>query len=496
MGEPTVEVNMRYVAHRCIQQTQHGDLKIKLSIDIEDESLKMSGRKCSFFESKRGCRNGEECPNQHYRAEIDAGKEPAKGVVLSQSDFDDELYKHKQHNYNPPKSQVCKYFKKGNCSKKDCPFTHEERKEKDKEKITKRNDIKTSENQQEATPTETNKTFNQEKICKFFITSTGCFEGENCPNLHVEVCKQKNCKGEVDKCQCIHIKCKFFNNKNGCQNGESCLYLHEKAENVDNSKKSTIKPEIGVAGENSQKEDNKRGCNKAEECLNEKPIENPGSQDKNGSKETSITTSKSGERSSSENIACKPLDTKSGCDKAEKPSNIDEKPIEQPKSEEDKNESKGAANVTTESIGEKESQKLDKHNICRFFNTQKGCFKGKKCPNLHTEQKLDVPQSEKIETGQNTIDKKDAKPRVRRCRYFLTDQGCMNADKCQFSHETIPKNDKVLKTQTELRETELKQLEKRWKERFECLQNDPEAIYNVTISPTDPDWVGFDTFYH
>jgi len=590
MTEPTVEVDLRDVANRSVLQIQHGNLQIKLSLvnNDEDNSLKMSGRKCSFFRSKNGCKNGDECPNQHYRAEIDAGKEPVKGVVISENDPDNELCKQKQQHFDlPHKSQLCKFYKKGNCDKRDCLFSHEDNKKEhkngiheetkgdfpeteqyytedgvckfflsergciksdcrffhtsgehaidnnkdlfnnkeinsretichyfssvggcrrgskcpnlhefvDKEEISKAdNNNKITEEPKKSYSPDEMKISDKGKICKFFITSTGCFEGENCPNKHVEVCKQEDCKGEIEKCHYLHVKvteeiCRFFHTKKGCRNGLNCPDLHKKAEEIFNDSKEYALKQTEVTVENTNKMspdekrinckffNTKKGCFKGEKCPNvhEKCITNPSSQERDNLQETNVIAENSGERSPGEKTAAEKSDSKS---------------------KEDNNGLQAATIVSSENSKEKEKKIPDEKKICRFINTHRGCIKGDNCPYIHVEKKSDVQHSTPFEnkTEQKFDNEHPKQHHLRKCRFFFTEQGCTKGIQCSFSHETSgdtrPKqNDIVIKTSIELRETEIKQLEKRWKERFECLQNAPEAIYNVTISATDPDWV-------
>ena len=157
---------------------------------------------------------------------------------------------------------------------------------------------------------------------------------------------------------------------------------------------------------------------------------------------------------------------------------------------------------------ESRSGNSDTRKKCPYF--AKGyCRHKSNCKLLHSGRtdKAELLTSEVVDDNSSTKEEKTRKEKnsdsekTIQCKFFIKKRGCLNkfcpylhnqkvqesnglSDKANYSHGEI--------TEVKLlRETELKQLEKRFagEERFCIIKKNPNTVYVVKVEPTDPDWV-------
>ena len=183
----------------------------------------------------------------------------------------------------------------------------------------------------------------------------------------------------------------------------------------------------------------------------------------------------------------------------------------------------------------KEKFKDDK--VCPFFLKNQICSKGDTCDLLHPDnaESYDMQDINKIMKDVTNISKNNNEKLLNHrklCKFFLSESGCRRKDLCKYLHEDVKvKNFQTLETNSvdnrisgekfpikrfgyyentlvspalqlnnvkslenlvdfkKLRSTELQQLEKRFKNKFQWSTSESSDIYIVSIEPSDPDWV-------
>ena len=423
-------------------------------------------KQCKYFKSQNGCKFNDDCSFKHYRGEADAGSchdgddDHIAEVVIAEEELDEELNQREAKNSttstkkmvseSKEKGRVCKYFlsDKG-CTQSNCRFFHEtqfnasgasnsSQNKTKKNSFLHHNENYANSNSHKGKVSKTNAEKDTENLIaedKDNVSENGV-NGKECNNkISENICKfykkqgQECYKGE--KCPDLHLKRTFVKEEKN---------FPETSQNHFPSSKGNLKDPLDKEEAANNKKKKKcmyfntgRGCVYRDSCQF-MHIQNE-------------TTS----RSESEN-----LDT-----------------IDNKKQLESENHNKSQNN---------------KIRICRFFKSGKGCRWGSKCNNLHEEEynqiNRDMSQLSLGDVNHRKLEGSDT-----------AIEDCDSQQKTSLSHENVKSQQQLQrrqpKTPQELRSTELTQLEKRWKNNFECLQKEPETVYTVSIKPTDPDWVSF-----
>ncbi|XP_066917301.1 uncharacterized protein [Clytia hemisphaerica] len=411
-------------------------------------------------------------------------------------------------------TRICnKFSKAGKCNKGDeCRFRH----------VLKEQTAASTESPQPSTEdlhqssTEELPKPSPVKTCKYFQSQMGCKFDDDCSYQHY--------RGEVDAADETHL------NQN-----ESVELKPNNALHSDDTINNILKV-LAERNDNSQSHKDTNEINNV-------------SGDKNASVSKPTNTEVKNDigyhptipRSRDDKLICKFFLSEHGCDrtncrfihvrkkggsvptspiKEDIPENLNSDTVNKDTGQIDFQQNDGNAIVDEMKNEEGQSASNDGKNnqvVCKFFNTKKSCYKKLKCPNLHvsdgkdknSNQSIDKSNAKEVTQNDDTkdkdniekkmeklqvTDKKDEPKKQRRCRYFAKDLNCKQGDKCGFLHDisttgtdSLPAK-KEEKSQEELRAIEIKQLEKRWKGNYECLEKEPISIYKVSITPTDPDW--------
>lgn len=410
---------------------------------------------------------------------------------------------------------VCIYYQKyGNCKRQNCKYEHVDFDIKNNGNGILSNNIEVS--------NKDNKVSTREKECTFFKSQNGCKFNDNCVYKHyrgeanagschedddnnindVVIAEEdldeelnqskitKDDKTRLEKSTDNESKrksnkvCKYFLSEKGCTRSH-CNFIHEtrhSSKNYDSSK-----------GDSQQDCNNGNDENKVNRKIDTSNTKILSTADKDDMREN-ITEEEDNNKASSEKI-CKFYNKgHRGCNKGNKCPNLHTK-INNSDMDNSKNE------VSTETFEEplEDNEKVPnnkKKKKCRYFNSNSGCFYDN-CQFMHIKNEAtfvrnsdttlhkqqgghenqnkaqnDSKSDDKPKDGQTTDDKSDLQQKV------STSSGVKSQQQQQKP-----------KTAHELRLTEMNQLEKRWKDHFECVQTEPETIYKVSIQPTDPDWV-------
>ena len=361
---------------------------------------KWKGKTCKFFESPMGCKYGDTCSLQHYRAIGDAGKtssnedETEAESALSVA----EIHKPAPVECTEEQSLVCN-------------ASSFEKKESHQDKVL-------------ISEIELEKDISKRALATQHRSHNG--DQENGHSL------RKNLKEEISR----HQNCRFFK-KGTCKDGENCRFQHREATKSSKTQNKTNEIKTGkdfILSDTNKKELEENKMKAVENWIS-----------------SSAKAEESKSRSSDTRTKC-PYFAKGYCRqkstcKLLHSNRNDETEFLTPELV-DVNNSK----IEEKTRKEKNCVKLDSEKTvqCKFFTTKRGCLK-KFCPYLHKQ---------KIQESHDLSDK-------------VNDS-----------------NGEITEVQL-LRETELKQLEKRFagEERFCIIKKNPNTIYVVKVEPTDPDWV-------
>lgn len=347
-------------------------------------------KKCSYFKSQMGCRDGDNCKFQHYRAEADASIEECYSDQLEVKQLENEIEKlslleSENKNSSQKKSKImCRFMKKGNCNKEDCQFSHDINKGREK---TSSENAEQNQNQDIRRNKSGSKTSSENagKNQKFdsprskTLSKTPSEDTEENQKPAIQSNKTISTIADTDMVQNADV---MNSNQQGSQISIKCPNLHEKKETKDDKGSTELK---SLKAKNDNNDTTKQTNNE---------------------------------------------------DKVNKP----------PKRK------------------------------CIFFNTKNKCRAGDNCLFAHIGNQPNGSLKDQTTTVLEDQLSQEANSERPKCEMH-------NKVRAAVSNANPP-----LKTSAELRETELKQLEKRWKGHFECKQTEPTVIYNVEISPTDPDW--------
>ena len=367
----------------------------------EHKKKKRKEKTCKFFELPMGCKYGDSCNLQHYRAVSDAGK-----TSPNEDETEAESVLSLERTANIPAAVQCIEEQSIVC---DSSSFQEKEFHKDKVLISE---------------TELEKDISKRALTTQHSNQNG--DQENGHSL------RKNSREEIRR----RRNCKYFK-KGTCKDGENCRFQHREPT------------------------------------------------------KSSKTQSKTSESKASKDFIL--FDT-------------NKKELEESKIKAVENWISSSARVE-----ESMSRNGDARKKCPYFS--KGYCRNKStCKLLHsnrndeteflTPETVDINNSnlkEKMGREKNTVNL-DSEKTVQ-CKFFTTRRGCLNKY-CPYLHdkkiqESHGRSDKVNDSNGEitevqhLRETELKQLEKRFAggERFCIIQKEPNTIYIVKVEPTDPDWV-------
>lgn len=387
-------------------------------------------KECTYFMSQNGCKFNDQCAFKHYRGEADAGScheddedSHIKGVVIAEEDLDKEL-----------------------------------------------NRSKTTNNKTRSNKTENGSKTNSSKVCKFFLSEKGCTRS-HCNFVH----ESRN--GDSSK---SGIQQDFIDNdENKVHKNTGKDISNTKKLNTTDTDKDIVKENKIVKEDNNKKTSDtfhNKGCagsNKEDECPNLHNIKNnPVTKEKidtNNSKNDVSAETFEEQPHDKKKIAnnkkkkiCKYFNSQKGCSNDDCPFRHVLKEAATDRSENENSDSKLGKHHADPENQNKTQNGTKTNKVCRFFQSEKGCYRGTKCLNIHdNENNQIVKDMDNLKLENIDYKSKGAKSK---------------------SQQQQP-------TAQELRSTELTQLEKRWKDHFECVQKEPASIYKVTIQPTDPDWV-------
>lgn len=356
--------------------------------------------------------------------------------------------------------------------------------------------------------------------CTFFEASSGCRYGDKCRFQHYratvdagddavvettnpvlgtstikisesELVVKKNTDGKDDKIDIVKTqtknkRCRYYVNRGKCKYGEDCKYLHENNNNVtlkNTSHTNGDSSSSNTASESTQKSTETEKNHKTNES-DTKPDPSTDNPDKQ------VATSDSNHESVSsqkpEKRVCRYFNSNIGCRNGSLCPNIhrdkEKKDLRKPDNGDNEKESKSSndkLNIETTNKEEKElvPSSNTKRLVCRFYNSKRGCYKGAHCPNIHENQ-----EKQNLESPKQQI-----------CKFFLSSKGCIKDDKCPNFHQADKRSLPPKITDLgELRKRELAQLEKRFAAGNCSLDvKQPNTVYYINVSPTDPDWVTF-----
>ncbi|XP_057305511.1 uncharacterized protein LOC130642510 [Hydractinia symbiolongicarpus] len=515
---------------------EHSDIKkekeaetVEKPIDLPEEDLSSSfenylninslkSKQCKYFISQQGCRFGDQCSFNHYRSVADAGEEPVdehndtvectsqsqylthsedqilckdknvcKVVKIKEEDLENEL-----NNSNPTEvgaGMADQVFEE--------PPSHYNTKENDEVETSTEPELRLSDAQKETYHGSNRTTPN----CRYFQTSRGCRQKGKCKFKHDKkaVLDSNESNDEIVSNASVGSKVKENTHPEESRNDKNITedVKNGAAENlVENDDRVPIE-------NNNKKEHNRtnemqkplrkcrffnsdRGChNKQCRFLHEKfKLQHTASSEKKSQvidKNTPDdgTTEKFNVTFNNSNVV----------PNAENLKRVDVTP-----SREDESEPITNVPIIPTSQGNAE--------ICKFYQELNGC-KENSCPLLH--EKIQCSKNVGVEEtrGQNDLEQnacgKDsgkektskASVAVNRgyqnniCRFHLLPRGCIKGENCPYQHSSSNRN--AMHT-LNLRETEIKQLERRFRNNFTLVQKEPSTVYNLNTAPTDPDW--------
>ena len=443
---------------------QHVDSNEKIADNQFD-----ADKQCRYFMSQNGCKFNDDCMYKHYRGEADAGscqgnenENNIEDVVIDEADLDDELQQQRKSISSEVdrntseikknnKSLPCKFFQSLNgCNKKRCRFDHDSDARSNmnySQDLDSLQEIlcgdssmdeegKALQSRNSSSNTKDNKTYIEDRDKKHLETSSSVTDIES---------------GTKKDDKKISV-CKFFNKKGrGCLKGEKCPHLHEE----DSKRKET------KTNQETSDHEHEPKLNQLDPKLNDNKV--PIKRKKN----------------------CRYFNTKQGCFYDDCPFNHDAK-IEPAKH---LTETKGDGETINSSNDiEQESMEPEKtksKRVCRFFKSERGCNRGSRCNNAHSQSEIKT-----VADSMGTLSLNDATDddtTVKKENTLKPNAAINNGKSIQQPQQQR----RATKSPEELRVIELSQLEKRWKDHFECLQNEPASVYTVSMTPTDPDWVGY-----
>lgn len=521
---------------------EHSDSKkeneaetVEKPVDVPEEDLSSSfenylninslkSKQCKYFISQQGCRFGDQCSFNHYRSVADAGEEPVdkhnetieytsqsqclthsedqilcenknvcKVVKIKEEDLENEL-----NNSNPTEvgaGMADQVFEE--------PSSHDNTKENDEVETSTEPGFRLSESQKQTNHGSMRTTPN----CRFFQTSRGCRQKEKCKFKHDKkaVLDSNESNDKIVSNASDESKVKENSNLEESRNDKSITgdVKNGAAENL-------VKNNDGVSIENNNKREHNRtnemqkplrkcrffnsdhGCHNTQcKFLHEEfKLQHTESSEKKGKvidkntpddgtiKKFNVTFNNSKIVPNAENLK-RDVDVTPSCD----------------------NESESLKNVPLVPASQGNAE------ICKFYQELCGC-KENSCPFLHEKihcsKNDDVKKArEKNDLEKNACGKdlvkqeKTSKALVGAnhgnqniiCRFYLHPRGCFKGENCPYQHSSSNRNAMANNVHTvNLRETEMKQLERRFHNNFTLMQKEPSTVYNVNTTPTDPDW--------
>ena len=425
-----------------INSTENSDLcqdeKILPNVEQEPEksspnkqrnNLKQNSRKsCPYFEAPSGCRNGDDCKFQHYRATADAGEQNSLPISSADKSKNNEsqvshefepVQQDKQHFKNvgvddkthhyrrkkkpdekinvpnvkskddsiPKSTTQCKYYMQGRCNREGCHFSHDGTPLLPlSDTVTEQKTFQTDANMPEKVHDITANAHDTGNVNKYKFVANHLTQHQNF--------------------QKTPVICKYYNSEKGCSR-ENCRYLHVYYE-----------------------EDEQR-------------IE-------------SIEIPYKDFRNNFESL------------------HINEEPYAQAKSTGIDNGNEQKLNI--EPAAQKENDKRIKRKLtkCRYGDK---CFKKESCPFGHDED------------GQNSKNHQKICPFYLSSKGCMNGDSCSDVHS-DILHKPglsiVPKETDFFG----LRKTELSQLEKRFSGgKCSLIAKEPNTVYQFIFTPTDPDWV-------
>ena len=383
-------------------------------------------KECKYFMSQNGCKFNDECAFKHYRGEADAGS--------CLEDDDDTV---------------------DGDHIKDVIIAEEEL---DKEL----NQSKTNNNK-----TKLNKTIENEskkklsKVCKYFLSKKGCSRS-HCNFVHKTRSNSRNNdsnKGDL-------LQEYDTNDDDDDDDDDDDVKELVKKKEISNTKNLNT-ADKGIVKKNEISKDDELDT----DCLkNDASTETFKEPLQNKEKEKVLNNKKKKK--------CRYFNLQNGCTNNNCPFlHVQKEPTPTNKNESGNPDAKLVEQQDSESQKKVQNDNKTSNKVCRFFKSEKGCNRGTKCRNIHDNENKQIDKDLEKLTLENDDEKKPI--------------SIKSASEKPDSQQKVQsqQQQRQPKTAQELRSTELTQLEKRWKDNFECVQKEPATIYIVSIQPTDPDWV-------
>ena len=260
------------------------------------------------------------------------------------------------------------------------------------------------------------------------------------------------------------VVCKYFSSEHGCRNGDKCTFKHP----------------VSIKNPRERKDEYKERSSSSKESLEAIAARGANAQGLEGSL-TNVADNKAS------SYPCD--DTQHGTN-----GSLSLADLNNSAEENGKNEKSTSNEATSHSL----PVRALNHTVCKYFMSKQGCIHGRNCRFRHVYSRS-VKKSFKNQHDARTKSDKVA------VKDLISDQSVkgMNCDTGQIKVDTGQevlvlqltsdrsdcKDDTIRNKQ--LRETELKQLERRFagQEKSILVHKGPPTIYRVNLSPTDPDWV-------
>ena len=417
----------------------------KAKCDVTDEeynSETVSGSRnkfCKYFGSQRGCRFGDQCSFLHYRSVSDAAEEVQQHLPNSPPhDVTEEL---QQHLPNSPVHDMTEKLQQHLSNSSPHDVTEEL----------------------------------QQQLPKVVIKE--CYLDEDVKNVCVDKESQIQ-EYNLDKKEEYVPICRWFLRKKGCIKGDHCAFKHVGKNLADSSVEkddSSVKKDSAAITniESRPHESNKHY----------RQTEGRGDADQNKSLRK-----------------CRFYFSNKGCRLMDKCpySHDDGKFLTQPvnKTRTGKNKSIDEEVVIIENDKEKNSHEIIRINAKeekyenKVNKEHNDVVQSRHDKNILNDGKkmdrVDVnKQNKKEDVNKDNINKKENSKQT--CKFYSSEKGCFKGFQCSFAHVDGSKDDDYYK----LCNTEFRQLEKRFSagNNFVLVQKEPTTIYLVNVTPTDPDWV-------